>query len=223
MGVPVGADVASDMIRDMGQIQIESVLDPLDDPDLLVFGVEALKLAEAMGLLREGEAVRELGLPAMRRVARLAGEAGIGTAAAAGLARARPSRNQVLEALRSLVDALEGSPSPRSEWPALAEVLEPERLGALVDVSPSSLRRYATGSRPTPDAVAARLHLVAKVVADLLGAYNDIGVRRWFERPRRVLGGLRPADLLAGAWDPDGEGPGRVRALARSLVGGSAT
>ena len=35
----------------MAQIQIESVLDPLDDPELVVFGVEALKLAEAMGLL----------------------------------------------------------------------------------------------------------------------------------------------------------------------------
>jgi hypothetical protein len=207
----------------MGQVQIESVLDPLDDPDLLAFGVEALKLAEAMGLLPEGEAVRELGLPAMRRVAALAGEAGIGVSAAASLARPRPTRGQVLGALRSLVDALEESPSPRSEWPALIELLEPERLGSLVDVSPSSLRRYAAGMRPTPDAVAARLHLVAKVCADLLGAYNDIGARRWFERPRQALGGLAPAHLLSGPWDPDDAGPARVRALARSLVGGSAT
>lgn len=207
----------------MAQIQIESVLDPLDDPELVVFGVEALKLAEAMGLLPADESVHELGLPAMRRVAGLVGEAGIGTTAAATLARARPSRAQVLEALRSLVDALEESPSPRSEWPALTEMLEPERLGILLGVSLSSVRRYATGSRPTPDEVARRLHFVAKVVADLLGAYNAAGVRRWFERPRRVLGGRRPADVLAGPWDPDEDGPRSVRALARSLVGGTAT
>lgn len=207
----------------MAQIQIESVLDPLDDPELVVFGVEALKLAEAMGLLPADESVRELGLPAMRRVAGLVGEAGIGMASAATLARARPSRAQVLEALRSLVDALEESPSPRSEWPALAEMLEPERLAILLDVSLSSVRRYASGSRPTPDDVAARLHFVAKVVADLLGAYNEVGVRRWFERPRQALAGRRPTDVLAGRWDPDDEGPRTVRSLARSLVGGSAT
>ncbi|MGQ0669492.1 MAG: hypothetical protein ACT4PO_07455 [Actinomycetota bacterium] len=71
--------------------------------------------------------------------------------------------------------------------------------------------------------MAARLHFLAKVVADLLGAYNEFGVLRWFDRPRAALGGRSPAEVLAGDWDPDAEGPLGVRSLARSLAGASAT
>jgi hypothetical protein len=35
--------------------------------------------------------------------------------------------------------------------------------------------------------------------------------------------GRAPAMLLAGDWDPDDEGPGQVRQLARELVSFSAT
>jgi hypothetical protein len=37
--------------------------------------------------------------------------------------------------------------------------------------------------------VAERLHWLAMVVADLAGSYNALGIRRWFERPRALLGG----------------------------------
>jgi uncharacterized protein (DUF2384 family) len=129
-----------------------------------------------------------------------------------------PSRDQLLRGLRSLVDALEESPVPDSEWRPLSVILEPERLARLVGISASSLHRYAAGERPTPDDVAARLHVLAKIVGDLLGAYNEIGARRWFDRRRSALKERSPAELLEGSWDPDGEEASSVRDLARSLT-----
>ena len=85
-------------------------------------------------------------------------------------------------------------------------------------MSASSLKRYASGERDTPDEVAARLHHVALIVGDLAGAYNEVGVRRWFERKRTALNGRAPAALLAGDWNPDDSSPQKVRELARSLV-----
>ena len=105
---------------------------------------------------------------------------------------------------------------PATEWPALQEVLGADLLASLVGISASSVQRYLGGARTTPDAVAVRLHFLALVVADLAGAYNDIGVRRWFGRPRKRLGGSSPAQLLAGGWWPDDDGPNRVRELAAS-------
>ncbi len=60
--------------------------------------------------------------------------------------------------------------------------------------------------------------VVVVVVGDLAGSYNEVGIRRWFQRKRTLLDGRSPAALLKRNWDPDDEGPRRVRALARSLV-----
>jgi hypothetical protein len=83
--------------------------------------------------------------------------------------------------------------------------------------------RYERGARRTPDAVAARLHFLALLIGDLAGAYNPIGIRRWFDRPRTALEGHAPAYLLAGPWQPEEAGPARVRELARALVDSAAT
>jgi hypothetical protein len=64
---------------------------------------------------------------------------------------------------------------------------------------------------------------VALIVGDLAGAYNEVGIRRWFGRKRSALGGKTPAALLAADWNPDDSGPQKVRELARSLVSLSAT
>ncbi|HXF37033.1 MAG TPA: hypothetical protein VNO17_07610 [Actinomycetota bacterium] len=207
----------------MLDIQIASVRAPLDEPELLTPSLEALALAQAMGILPGDVRGGDLDLPTIRRVARAAGRAGVGAAAAARLAAEEPARDELRHALDALVEALRGSPLPEREWASLVDLLEPDRVARLVGVSTSSLRRYASGARRTPDEVAARLHFLATVVADLLGTYNAFGVRRWFERPRSALGGRSPADVLAGDWDPEDEGPLAVRALARSLVGSSAT
>ncbi len=186
--------------------------------------VEALKLMDAMGLMRGGQDLEVLDLDTVRTMAQRAAGAGIGEAAAVALgARRKPDPSEVEEALDVLRRALEESPVPEFEWPSMVELFGVERLVRLVGVSVASLRRYAGRDRATPDAVAARLHFLAQIVADLRGAYSEVGVRTWFDRTRTQLGGRAPAQLLTGDWDPEAAGPQEVRALARSLVGASAT
>jgi hypothetical protein len=55
------------------------------------------------------------------------------------------------------------------------------------------------------------------VVADLAGAYNASGIRRWFERPRAQLDGRSPRQFLGDDWRVDDEWASRVRALAASI------
>lgn len=134
-----------------------------------------------------------------------------------------PSVAEAESLLKLVIAALESSPAPRFEWPAVSRIIDAEQLAPLLNVSVSSLKRYASGERDTPDDVAARLHHVALIVGDLAGAYNEIGVRRWFERKRTVLNGRAPAALLSGNWNPDDASPQKVRELARSLVALGAT
>lgn len=58
------------------------------------------------------------------------------------------------------MEFLSHSPGLVKEWPALLEVFSDEELAPLVDVSRSSLKRYAAKQRPTPLKVAQRLHCV---------------------------------------------------------------
>jgi hypothetical protein len=150
--------------------------------------------------------------------------AGIGAAAADQLHNVEPpSGEDVAGLLKTLIAALEASPVPKFEWAGLGRVFASEDLSALINVSVSSLKRYQSGDRETPDDVAARLHFLALVVGDLAGSYNVIGVRRWFQRKRSLLDGRTPAALLKGNWDPDDDDAMRVRQLARELVSLSAT
>jgi len=184
---------------------------------------EASRRAEAMGLL-EPHAPVGADLETVRRLAGRVGRAGIASATAAELNNvAAPSREELAALLETMIAALEASPVPKFEWPGLGRVFAPEDLSTLLDVSVSSLKRYQAGDRDTPDAIAARLHCLALLVSDLAGSYNDIGIRRWFQRKRTQLDGRAPAAFLTGDWDPDDEGPARVRQLARELVSFSAT
>src|SRR5918999_424099 len=205
----------SDTIWSVRKLQIRSVRAPLDDPEAAEAAVDVLKAMEAMGLLADD--VDELTLEVVRSVASRAAEAGIGESAAASL-RSTGSRSpdRAAAALRELQRALEGSPLPAFEWPAMIELFGAERLAELVGISVASLRRYAGDQRPTPDVVAARVHVIARIVGELRGAYSEVGVRRWFERVRSQLGGRSPDALLSGEWDPDGADAERVLALARS-------
>jgi hypothetical protein len=131
------------------------------------------------------------------------------------------SRSDTL--LDRLVIAIDESPSPGHEWPALDDLFGTERLAGLLGISPLSVRRYRSSARKTPDLLAVRLHFLATLVGDLAGAYNEIGIRRWFERPRALLDGKTPADFLRGEWDPEARGSLRLRELARSLAASPAT
>ncbi len=205
-------------------IRIRAIAEPFEsaDADAAREAVEAILLAEAMGLLGD-EGIERLDLDALRRVARAASEAGIGTLPTAALASRRLSPGDLPALVQTLREALENSPVPVQEWAALVPLFGVEDLARLVNVSPASLRRYASGSRPTPDAVAARLHFLARVVAELKGAYNDVGVRRWFDRKRTALRGRSPAKVLKGEWSPEARGSQEVLDLARSLAFSPAT
>ena len=184
---------------------------------------EASSRAEAMGLV-EPDAVAHGDLKAVRHIANHVRKAGIGAVAAARLSNVEtPTDGELAALLQTMIAALEASPVPKFEWGGLARVLDDEQLASLLKVSMSSLKRYQSGERDTPDPIAARLHFLALVVGDLAGSYNDIGIRRWFMRSRTQLDGRSPAQLLTSAWDPEDAGPGRVRQLARALVSLSAT
>lgn len=194
------------------KVQIEPIESPYDDPHVASLAAAALSRAEAMGL-------------APREIVRL--DAATVSAVEehlfeAGIARFVPrpaGRDAAATAtwLRTLHEALAGSPTPAAEWPALSQSLGLDLLGRLLGISMSSVRRYASGKRRTPDATAAQLHFLALVTGDLRGAYSDIGVRRWFDRRRSALGGKSPAEVLAGDWSAEDDGPERVRELAGAL------
>jgi hypothetical protein len=205
-------------------LRFESVSDPIATPEVLEAITTLLVRLEPMGLLPRLKQPLRLDLALVRDLARSLSERGIARGSLAGLAAKGsedPARLRV--ALEAAVRDLEESPVPDTEWEALAGILEPDLLGSLVGVSSSSVRRYAGGQRKTPDDVAERLHFVALLLGELAGAYNEIGIRRWFVRPRSALGGKTPAAMLVRDWTPDDEGPKRVRELAASLAGSPAT
>ena len=205
----------------MSKSRLDSVIDP---PTLEVARLtfEAARRAEAMGIVEPG--LSRADASGIRDLANKVRRAGIGSSAADILNNVEaPSTDDVTRLLELVIAALDASPAPQYEWKGLTRVFPPEDLAELLNVSKSSLTRYQSGERPTPDDVAARLHFLALVVGDLAGSYNDTGIRRWFQRKRTQLDGRSPAAMLRTDWDPDEEGPMRVRALARDLVALSAT
>ena len=212
------------MTRTSVHVHSESDLSPLADPAVARLAADTVRKAWAVGLADESPDFAALTYPAVKRVVARVRAAGIGELAAASLARTDPADvTSIARDLRQIESLLEQSPVPETEWPRMLQRFDRDRLAPLLGISPSSAVRYARGERGTPDNVAARLHFIALVASDLAGAYNAIGIRRWFDRPRAALGGRAPADLLAGDWTPDDEGPARVRELARSVVESPAT
>lgn len=184
--------------------------------------IEALTRAHAMGLL-SGEIAR-LDHAAMKALGKGLADARIARGLHLELQTAASSDPEKLSGLfRKITAALDGSPVPDREWRTVERVLGLESMAELMGISVSSARRYLAGERTTPDGVAARLHFLAFVVGDLVGAYNDVGIRRWFRRPRKLLNGHTPAQLLEGNWEPHDDGPRQVRQLAASLGPSPAT
>jgi uncharacterized protein (DUF2384 family) len=206
----------------MTAIRSVSVANPVDDPEVAHQAVRVLTLMEAMGLVELDEPVARLDLQHLRAASRTAARAGIGRQLPRLLV-GRPSAEQVASAMRQLADALEESPLPASETSALAGIFGWPELSRVVGASQPSLRRYAGGKRATPDDVAYRIHWLARVVGYLRGAYNDAGIRRWFQRPRAQLDGKPPVALLRRGWSPDDARVEAVRVLAAGLsaAGGS--
>jgi hypothetical protein len=212
-----------ELIRVFEMAQNESESNPIDDPTVAHAAAETVRAAHAVGLVAERTSFAELTYPAVQRVVERVREAGIAADAAWQVQRRDTSREDLATALRRICEQLEESPLPDTEWRRLPDVLGRDLVARLLGIATSSAGRYERGERQTPDGVAARLHFLALVTGDLAGAYNDIGIRRWFDRKRTALDGKSPAQLLAREWQPEDAGPRRVRALARALVASPGT
>lgn len=156
-----------------------------------------------------------------RHTLRAFAQEGIARDASAATEHANPS--ELALAITKAWEAVEHSPLPDREWPKMTRLLGDDLLEILVGTSSSSLYRYRSGDRHTPDHIAERLHAITLITADLAGSYNDFGIRRWFTRPRAQLDGSSPADVLKGDWDPEDESVERVKQLAAALTAPMAT
>jgi hypothetical protein len=212
------------MIWVMQELQIESVLDPFaGDGGMLRQALALLTRAQMMSLLpAEAEHTRTLDYDLLVAFTRKLAHAGVATGTAVSVEHIVPrnwknvvERDELKENLVILLDALNQSPYPAGEWGPARELLEDELLAALVGTSTSSVRRYASNERKTPDAVAWRLHAIARILSALRGAYNAYGIRRWFTRPRSALDGRTPAQVIIDGESESDLGP--VIALAESL------
>lgn len=179
--------------------------------------IDLVRTAHAMGLEPEPVPPR-LDLVLVRRIAAAAAKAGIGRDAAIALRTDPLPLARVPALIDQLTDSLRASPMPRQELERLTATLDLDTMGRLVGTSPMSLRRYLAGTREAPDDVAARIHWLALTTHDLLGAYNAIGVRRWFERRRSTLGDRSPIEVLTRDWDPEDADVMKVQALASALT-----
>ncbi len=181
----------------------------------------------AMGVL-SGPSITQLDARSVGRLVKALQRHGIGVDASVSLAPLlqEPAaalnavqERSVAQGLQRLHEALEDCAAPAAEWPAMRAVFGDDLLGELLLVSPASLRRYSSADRATPQDVSERLHWLALVVADLAGAYNDFGMRRWFDRSRTALGGKSPRQRLGKQWTVDSDAARQVRALASVLNG----
>lgn len=204
-------------------LQIDSVEEPLvSDAVVSLAAAHLVARTQYVGALPSLSEGQNLGRALIASA--LAGLSKQGVARDAHLALASVVTSQdLLAVLRAANEQMEQSPMPASTWPVVLDVLGEELLGVLLDVSPVSIRRYKEGHRPTPGPVAHRLHFLALLLADLAGAYNEYGIRRWFGRTRQQLDGKTPLQLLAGGFDPEGAAAQRVKGLVNGLVSAGAT
>ena len=204
----------------MAEIRITSIEDRFRTAALQDSALSLLRRASSVGLLPEdSNPIQRLDLALIRGIARQASKAGVGQAAAVGLLEGEVSSSRLLSLIDRLDDAIVESPLPSREIGELARIYGLDGAASLLGVAEVSLRRYLTGLRPTPDEVAARAHFVALVSSDLAGSYNQIGLRRWWDRPRAALDGLSPRKALGTDWNPSSEPARAVATLAESLVG----
>jgi uncharacterized protein (DUF2384 family) len=190
--------------------------------DVAVAGQAArlLAVAEATGIWEPHELVESLDEHVFNDVLKAVAAAGVAGHALFDWTRhADESAEHFANWIKTVRDDVAESAVPELELPRLDLVLGADRLAALVGVASSSLRRYMARQRELPDDVARRIHFLALVVGDLAGAYNERGIRRWFDRPRPQLDHRAPAEVLSGKWDPDDERVTKVAALAAALAG----
>lgn len=206
----------------MSMVRLSSATAPFDTPTVRRAATRLVLVADGLGLLPEHGLIERIDVELIRDIARSTLSEGVAQGAAFAILEgtgASTTEARWSALIEHLEDALAGSPMPRRELAGLLRTYGHESLGPLLGISPASLRRYAAGARAVPDTVAARLHFLALVTADLAGSYNEFGLRRWWERPRSALEGRSPRVALGDDWDPDGPTALAVAELAHSLAG----
>jgi uncharacterized protein (DUF2384 family) len=204
--------------RSMTLLRLRSAIDPFREPAVAFAAARVLSLAETCGLWSPAGTVDVLTPAVLQDALAAVADAGVPVGPLLwGVADGDAPDDRLVAHLAQVEHAITSSPVPERELPRLRDLLGTELLEQLVGVSPASLRRYLAGERTVPDDVGERAHHLALVVNDLVGSYNDRGVRRWFERARPQLGGRSPRAVLGRDWSPDGDGPQEVAALAAAL------
>ncbi len=197
----------------------------MDSPGVGTMAARLLGYAAAMDLITDAQMVQTLNYETLLRgVRKLTGATGIGQTTVVKLQEKgadAPARLRSL--LAELYEELEHSPAPNVEWTPLERSLGSSLLAQLLGISPSSVDRYKSGDRRTPDDVADRLHSLALIVSDLAGAYNEFGIRRWFDRPRTPLRGRTPKEILREGWSSSSDSAQQVRSMAASLTASPTT
>ncbi len=138
----------------MTNLRIQSVRAPNNDPRLAAAAVDALIRADAMGLLSQPVTCLDDSALAGHKVGMA--EAGIDQTFLAELQRLPCIDPHGLSALlEKISEALDQSPAPAQEWLAMQVVPGPELLTRLTGISQSSAPRELSGTRTTPDTIAA--------------------------------------------------------------------
>ena len=208
----------------MPRIYITSVEEPfLSDPELTAAAVKFLHTSEYTGLLQVTGA-RSLGPDTFIEVSEGLGQNTVTSIEFKNLGRSlrtirgsRDQRGEFKRLFQRAQEEVEASPRPDGEWTPVVDTLGEELVAKLVGTSVSSVRRYGTGERTTPQDVAERLHFLALLLGELAGSYNDYGMRRWFSRPRTALDGEAPEHFMGKDFDPDGPDGDRIRRLAEGV------
>lgn len=210
----------------MSEVRIKSIADPIaESPDVVRCALYSVFRADVMDLLprdvpENGEVTLDRGF--LSDLIERMMEAGLGRTSLnvhANAATDNASGAETAELVRSIWQVLDDSPYPDGEWGGVRERLDDDLLAALLDVSTSSVRRYASRERETPDEIAWRLHTLTRIIAALSGSYNDYGIRRWFARPRPQLDGRTPTDVFRRSRGEDDPELARLIEVAEALVG----
>ena len=109
---------------------------------------------------------------------------------------------------------------PAARVASLAAVLSAPVLARFLGVTPARLHAWIAETEPMPEMAIGRLAFLEDLTGRLAGRHDELGVRRWFERPRAKLGGRAPSDLLSADWSPGD--PALVDSLVRLTATGTA-
>ncbi len=201
----------------MLQLRLDRIDDELGHAVLVQSSVRLLGRAQHVGALPSLPGARTLDRLLLQQALQALAAAGIAETATGELAAARAPAD-LIAVVRAADASLEVTPVPHLTRPVALALLGAPLLRELLDADPGADLDAPDDPAAASAVVAQRLHQLALTTADLAGAYDDEGTRRWFARPRRGLDGTSPVQALRGGFDPDGDTARQVRGMAAALT-----